>query len=67
VMECPLGPDQPFCNPTVETTEQGKVFIEFQDNDLLIMEGFDDSVIQRMSDVLLNGMPLPAPAAKTGK
>ena len=67
VIECPLGPDQPFCNPTVETTEQGKVFIEFQDNDLLIMEGFDDSVIQRMSDVLLNGMPLPAPAAKTGK
>ncbi len=67
VMECPLGPDQPFCNPTVETTEQGKVFIEFQDNDLLIMEGFDDSVIQRMSDVLLNGKPLPAPATKTGK
>jgi hypothetical protein len=48
-------------------TEQGKVFMEVSGNDLLIMESFDDSVVERARDVLLRGMSLPERAAKSGE
>jgi hypothetical protein len=48
-------------------TNEGKVTLEIQDNDLLILEGYDDSISRRSSEVLLHGMSLPQPAAKSGK
>src|SRR5208337_1968919 len=65
VAACPAGPNG--CSHAEAMTEQGKVFIEFQANDLLILEGYDDGVIEKARDVVLNGMSLPAAAAKTGK
>lgn len=53
------------CNHAAVATEQGKVFMEVRGNDLLIMEGFDDAVIGRASDVLLGGSPLPPGPPKT--
>jgi hypothetical protein len=67
VAACPAAQAGPGCNHEEATTEQGKVVMEFHGNDLLIMEGYDDSVIERARDVLLGGMPLPATAAKSGK
>src|SRR5271166_4789753 len=64
---CPTGPRAPGCSYTEAMTEQGKVLIEFQGNDLLILEGYGDGVIQRARDVLLNGVSLPAAAAKIGE
>ncbi len=64
---CPTGPASPGCNRAEATTEQGKVFLESRGDDLLIMEGFDDSMIERARGVLLSGMSVPAPAAKTNK
>jgi hypothetical protein len=65
--ECSAGLNASGCSHAEAETEQGKVVMEFRGNDLLILESFDDSVIQRASDVLLNGMTLPAPAATTSK
>ncbi|MFZ0793428.1 MAG: hypothetical protein WAM65_06635, partial [Candidatus Korobacteraceae bacterium] len=45
-------------------TNEGKATIEIVGNDLLIMEGFDDTVTQRARDVLLFRASLPAPSAK---
>jgi hypothetical protein len=68
VATCPRAvPPGPGCSYEEATTEQGIVLMIFHGDDLLIMEGFDDSVIERASDALFNGMSLPAPAAKTGK
>ncbi len=36
-------------------------------DDLLILEGFDNAVIERASQVLLNGMAAPASTAKAHK
>jgi hypothetical protein len=65
VTACPVAPGQTMCNPTEVITEQGKVFIDVSSNDLLIMESFDDSVVERARDVLLRGTSLPARAAKS--
>ncbi len=51
---------------TFETNE-GKAALEIQGSDLLILEGFDDKVEERAREVLLHGMSLPPPAAKTTK
>jgi hypothetical protein len=45
-------------------TDQGKTTLEIQGSDLLILEGFDDKVAQRASEVLLHGMSLPQSAGK---
>jgi len=45
-------------------TDEGKASIEIEGNDVLIMEGFDDTVTERARDVLLFGMSLPAQPAK---
>jgi len=58
--------DGPACSEEKAATEQGAVAMEFHGNDLLIMEGFDDSVTQRAGDVLLNGPSMPASAPKAG-
>src|SRR5271165_634368 len=53
---CPAGPKG--CSHAEARTEQGKVFIEFQGNDLLILEGYDDGVIAKAHGVLLNSVSL---------
>ena len=67
VAACPTGPAAPGCSHTEAVTEQGKVVMELGGNDLLILEGYGDGVIQRARDVLLNGVSLPAAAAKIGE
>ncbi|MGA9644592.1 MAG: hypothetical protein WBQ76_01535 [Candidatus Korobacteraceae bacterium] len=46
-------------------TNEGKVTLEIQGNDLLILEGYDDKVAETARQELLHGMPLPQPAAKS--
>ena len=67
VASCPTGPGISSCSHAEAMTEQGKVVMEFHDNDLLILEGYDDAVVERARDVLLGGKSLPATAAKSGK
>ena len=55
VATCPAVPAGPACSHEEATTEQGKVVMEFYGNDLLIMEGYDDAVIERARDILLSG------------
>ena len=45
-------------------TEEGKATLEVEGNDLLIMEGYDDSVRQKARDIYFYGMSLPANPAK---
>ncbi len=54
-------------SPTTFETNEGKVKLEVHDNDLLILEGYDDEVAQRASEVLLHGMPLAQSTGKSGK
>jgi hypothetical protein len=53
--------------PITFETNEGKATLEIQGNDLLILEGFDDKVAQRASDVLLHGMSLPETAGKSSR
>jgi hypothetical protein len=46
-------------------TNEGKVTLEIQGNDLLILEGYDDKVAETARQELLHGMPLQQPAAKS--
>jgi hypothetical protein len=48
-------------------TEEGKASLEVEGNDLLIMEGYDDSVRQKARDIYFYGMSLPANPAKAKK
>jgi hypothetical protein len=48
-------------------TNEGKVTLEIQGNDLLILEGYDDKVAETARQVLLHGMSLPQPAGKSSK
>jgi hypothetical protein len=60
---CPAEPTAPGsspCNLFAATTSEGRILIERHDNDLLIMEGYDDAVVAKARDVLLYGMSLPA-------
>ena len=45
-------------------TDEGKAIIEISGSDLLILEGFDDTVAERTRDVILRGMPLPDSTSK---
>ncbi len=45
-------------------TEEGKAMLEVQGNDLLIMEGYDDSVVQKARAIYFYGMSLPDTPAK---
>ena len=54
----------PGCNIYTGTTSEGSYIIERHDNDLLIMEGFDPSVVAKARDVLFFNMSLPAQPAK---
>jgi hypothetical protein len=51
-------------NLYVFDTDEGKALIEIEGNDMLIMEGYDDGVIQKARDVVLFGMSLPAQPVK---
>ncbi len=61
---CPAGPTAADCSHTEAMTEQGKVVTEIHGNDMLILEGYDDTVIDRAREVLLNGVSAPP---RTGK
>ncbi|MGA2904418.1 MAG: hypothetical protein ABSD98_11340, partial [Candidatus Korobacteraceae bacterium] len=52
------------CTTMSGSTSEGPFLIERHDNDLLIMEGYDASVIQKARDVLFYHMSLPEPSAK---
>jgi len=56
--KCP-STDDLSCHHAKAMTEQGAVVMEFSGKDLLILEGFDDKVVQRATDALLN-RSLPA-------
>ncbi len=49
----------PKCTMIQGKTSEGPYRIEWHDNDLLIMEGYDDSVVQKAQQVLLYNMTLP--------
>ena len=66
IASCSTGQTSPGCSHAEATTEQGKVVMEFHDNDLVILEGYDDGVIDKARDVLLSGKSPPA-SAKNGK
>ena len=68
---CPpekTGPGSAPCNVFAATTGEGRILIELNNNDLLIMEGYDDAVVAKARDVLLYNMSLPAASKeKTSK
>jgi hypothetical protein len=45
-------------------TEEGKAIVEVEGSDLLILEGYDDGVIQKARDIYFYGMSLPGRPAK---
>jgi hypothetical protein len=51
---------------TFETNE-GKATLEIQGSDLLILEGYDDKIAEKASEVLLHGMSLPPSTGKSSK
>jgi hypothetical protein len=51
--------EMPKCTMIQGNTSEGPYRIEWHDNDLLIMEGYDDSVVQKAQQVLLYNMTLP--------
>ena len=55
------------CNLVAGSSAEGPIHIEWHDNDLLIMEGYDDAVIQKARDLYFYGMSLPAQPAKDKK
>ncbi len=52
------------CTVISGSTSEGPILIERQDNDLLIMESYDQSVIQKVRDVLFYNMSLPPQPSK---
>ena len=67
VVTCPTEPTASGCTRTEAATERGEVVMGIRGDDLLILEGFDNAVIERASQVLLNGMAAPASTAKAHK
>ncbi len=55
------------CSLIAGSAAEGPIHIEWHDNDLLIMEGYDDAVIQKARDLYFYGMSLPAQPAKDKK
>lgn len=51
--------EMPKCTMIQGKTSEGPYRIEWHDNDLLIMEGYDESVVQKAQQVLLYNMTLP--------
>jgi len=51
--------EMPKCTMIQGKTSEGPYRIEWHDNDLLIMEGYDESVMQKAQQVLLYNMTLP--------
>jgi len=51
-------------NVYVFDTNEGKAIIEAQSNDVLIMEGYDDAVVERARGLYFYGMSLPGQATK---
>ncbi len=66
LVTCPAEPVTTACSHTEAMTEQGKVVIEIRGNDLLILESYNERVIERARALLLNSSS-PAPSAAIGK
>jgi hypothetical protein len=65
---CPVATGDTYrCSAKLWDTEQGKVRIEVQGSDLLIMEDFDDLTVEKARDVLFYHMSLPAKETKEAK
>ena len=69
--ECPAGKaadgTPAGCDVTAGATSEGPILIEIRDNDLLIMEGFDEGVIARARDIFFNHMTPAAQAPNRKK
>ena len=52
------------CNVLAASSNEGPILIEWHDNDLLIMEGYDKDVINKAREVLFYRMTLPAAPGK---
>jgi hypothetical protein len=52
------------CTTMTGTTSEGPILIERHDNDLLIMEGYDQTAMQKARDVLFYNMSLPEQSEK---
>ena len=56
-----IGAAKPeLCTTAAAKSGEGPIAIERHDNDLLIMEGYDESVMNKARQVLFYGMTLPA-------
>jgi hypothetical protein len=67
---CPIvsnGARPAGCNLTSGSTPEGPFLIEWHDNDLLIMEGYEQGVIEKARQVFFYRMSLPAQAPKGKK
>jgi hypothetical protein len=65
---CPAvsnGARPPSCNLESGSTNEGRFVIEWHDNDLLIMENYDQSVMEKARDVFFYHMSLPAQPGKS--
>ncbi len=60
----PASEQQPR-NLYVFDTDEGKAIIEAQGNDLLIMEGYDDSVVEKARDLYFYRMAIPGQPPKS--
>lgn len=66
VVKCPTEPATTACSHSEVMTEQGKVVMEIRGDDLLILESYNEGVIERARALLLNPAS-SAPGAGTGK
>ncbi len=69
--QCPgvVGNAKPeLCTAVAGTSNEGPIIIERHDNDLLVMEGYDQDVMNKARQVLFYGMTLPTETkGKTSK
>ncbi len=67
VVTCPEGPSAAACNRMEGVTEQGNVVMEIRGDDLLVLESYNDSVIERARVLLFNSAPPSGAGVQTGK
>ena len=50
------------CNGTNANSKEGQILVEWNNNDVLVMEGFDRSIVEKARQVLFYNMTLPSDA-----
>ena len=60
------GAKPELCSEATANSSEGPIVIQRHDNDLLIMEGYDQSVIEKARQVLFFNMTLPATSSGKG-